>query len=122
MPPVPLAVRRAGQVALETGARVRLGCSVERVVGSFTSPAVESAPRSRTGPRRADRLAGAAVPSRAPARCGTVDQRRGKAKGKRGRKERDAVAAMRALPDSESGRVDAVGGAGGLDWVAGPAG
>jgi hypothetical protein len=44
MPPVPLVVRRAGRVALETGARVRLGCSVERVVGSFTSPAVESDP------------------------------------------------------------------------------
>jgi hypothetical protein len=27
MPPVPLAVRRAGQVALEAGARVRLGCA-----------------------------------------------------------------------------------------------
>jgi hypothetical protein len=32
------------------------------------------------------------------------------------------VAAMRALPGSESGRFDAAGGAGGLDWVAGPAG
>jgi hypothetical protein len=44
MPPVPLAVRRARQVALEAGAWVHLGCSVERVVGSFTSPAVESNP------------------------------------------------------------------------------
>jgi hypothetical protein len=42
--PVPLAVRRAGQVALEAGARVRLGCSVERAEESFTSPAVEPDP------------------------------------------------------------------------------
>jgi hypothetical protein len=85
-----------------------------RAVGSLPPPRSIPTPRACTGPRRADRLAGAAVPSRAPARCGSVDRLPGKSEGERGRKEREAVADMWSLPSSESGKVDAAGGAGGL--------
>jgi hypothetical protein len=43
-PPIPLAVRRAGQVALGAGARVRLGCSMGGAEESFTFLAVEPNP------------------------------------------------------------------------------
>jgi hypothetical protein len=67
LPPVPLAVRRAEQVAPAAAARatprVRATWGGNRVIAP---PLAESNPGARTGPRPAGRLDGVAAPSRAP--------------------------------------------------------
>jgi hypothetical protein len=127
-PSMPLAVRRAGQVALEAAA---WGASDARWKGSGVfslSPRSNPTPRARAGPRRARRLGGLAAPRPAcwcgetggarPARLTSAGVKR---RGKRGREVRDAVTAKRAPPDSASGWVSR----GGFWWAAigaGPAG